>query len=933
MATTEKLRASETDLISFSVNGRAVDLTAPGARRLSRVLRDDLGLTGTKVGCDAGDCGACTVLLNGVPVCACLVAAGQVAGLEITTVEGLAARPPLHSRLQQSFLLHGAAQCGACTPGMLVAATALLESNSSPSEPEVLGAIGGVLCRCTGYRKIVAAIMDAGVDVASQAPPAAGAAVGSRLVRLDGKKKVDGTEIFGADETPAGALGVRVIRCAHHRARFQLGDVEQYIAAHPGVILVLTAKDVPGIDCYGVIPRFADQPVFAHREARFRGEAIAAVVGETAALEVLDLTEFPVFWEELPALKTIDDALAADAPRIHEHREENILVRGRVLCGDVEKALSTADFVVEGEYETAFVEHAYIEPEAGFARRVGDRVEIQACTQSPYMDRGDIAKILGISPQNVRIIPTAVGGGFGSKLDLSVQPFVALAAWKMERPVRMVYSRSESILSTTKRHPALMRLSAGATRDGKLTALDFAADFNTGAYSSWGPTVAGRVPVHASGPYRVPNYRALTRAVHTNLVPAGAFRGFGVPQAAIAQEQLYDDLANRVDMDRLEFRILNALDDDSPTVTGQVLGEGVGIRACFEALRAKWHTARADAATFNASAAGPLRRGVGVAGMWYGCGNTSLPNPSTVRVGLKRDGRIALHQGAVDIGQGSNTIVTQICADALIAPVTQFDLISGDTDITPDCGKTSASRQTFVTGKAAHMAGAKLRQEILKLAGACACATVEFCERAVTVIEDGKRTTLPLKDLPLDAHGYVITAEAMFDPPTSPLDENGQGNPYAVFGFGAHMAEIEVDIALGTVRVLKVIAAHDVGRAINPTLIEGQIEGGVAQGLGMALMEEFFPGKGENLHDYLIPSAGDIPPIESILIESPSSIGPFGAKGIGEQAVIPTAPAILNAIHDAIGVRIHKIPATPDRVRAAILAKGRSAIVAGGVRG
>jgi aldehyde oxidoreductase len=932
MATTEKLRASETDLISFFVNGRAVDLTAPGSRRLSRVLRDDLGLTGTKVGCDAGDCGACTVLLNGVPVCACLVAAGQVAGLEITTVEGLAARPPLHGRLQQSFLLHGAAQCGACTPGMLVAATALLESNSSPSEPEVLGAIGGVLCRCTGYRKIVAAIMDAGVDVASQAPPAAGAAVGSRLVRLDGKKKVDGTEIFGADETPAGALGVRVIRCAHHRARFQLGDVEQYIAAHPGVILVLTAKDVPGIDCYGVIPRFADQPVFAHREARFRGEAIAAVVGETAALEVLDLTEFPVFWEELPALKTIDDALAADAPRIHEHREENILVRGRVLCGDVEKALSTADFVVEGEYETAFVEHAYIEPEAGFARRVGDRIEIQACTQSPYMDRGDIAKILGISPQNVRIIPTAVGGGFGSKLDLSVQPFVALAAWKVERPVRMVYSRRESILSTTKRHPALMRLRAGATRDGKLTALDFAADFNTGAYSSWGPTVAGRVPVHASGPYRVPNYRALTRAVHTNLVPAGAFRGFGVPQAAIAQEQLYDDLANRVDMDRLEFRILNALDDDSPTVTGQVLGEGVGIRACFEALRAKWHTARADAATFNASA-GPLRRGVGVAGMWYGCGNTSLPNPSTVRVGLKRDGRIALHQGAVDIGQGSNTIVTQICADALIAPVTQFDLISGDTDITPDCGKTSASRQTFVTGKAAHMAGAKLRQEILKLAGACACATVEFCERAVTVIEDGKRTTLPLKDLPLDAHGYVITAEATFDPPTSPLDENGQGNPYAVFGFGAHMAEIEVDIALGTVRVLKVIAAHDVGRAINPTLIEGQIEGGVAQGLGMALMEEFFPGKGENLHDYLIPSAGDIPPIESILIESPSSIGPFGAKGIGEQAVIPTAPAILNAIHDAIGVRIHKIPATPDRVRAAILAKGRSAIVAGGVRG
>ena len=928
MATTENLPVAGNDFIAFSVNGRGVEVLVPGTRRLSRVLRDDLGLTGTKVGCDAGDCGACTVLLNGEPVCACLVAAGQAAECEITTVEGLAERSPLHGRLQQSFLSHGAAQCGACTPGMLVAATALLEKNATPSEGEVMDAIGGVLCRCTGYRKIISAVVEAGTESLDGASPVAGAAVGARLVRLDGRKKVDGTEIFGADEIPAGTLGVRVIRCPHHRARFQFGDLDQFVAARPGLELVLTSKDVPGIDCYGVIPRYADQPVFAHNEARFRGEAVAAVVGQTDALEALELSDFPVRWEELPPLKTIDDALATDAPRIHAHREGNVLVCGRVVCGDVEEALAKADLVVQGEYETGFVEHAYIEPEAGFARRVGDRIEIQACTQSPYMDRDDIAKILGLAPQQVRIIPTAVGGGFGSKLDLSVQPFVALAAWKLGRPVRVVYSRTESIVSTTKRHPARMRLRAGATRDGKLTALDFAADFNTGAYSSWGPTVAGRVPVHASGPYRVPNYRALTRAVHTNIVPAGAFRGFGVPQAAIAQEQLYDDLADRVRMDRLEFRILNALDDDSPTVTGQVLGEGVGIRACFEALRPRWQAARAEAATFNATAVGPMRRGVGVAGMWYGCGNTSLPNPSTVRIGLKRDGRIALHQGAVDIGQGSNTIIPQICADALMVPVAQFDLVSGDTAISPDCGKTSASRQTFVTGKAAHMAGSKLRAEILKLAGACDCAAIEFGGGKVAVIEDGKRKTLILAELPLDAHGYVITAEATFDPPTSPLDENGQGSPYAVFGFGAHMAEIEVDVDLGTVRVLKVTAAHDVGRAINPTLIEGQIEGGVAQGLGMALMEEFFPGKGENLHDYLIPSAGDVPPVESILIEDPSSVGPFGAKGIGEQAVIPTAPAILNAIHDAIGVRIRKIPATPDRVRAAILAKAN-----GGTRG
>ena len=920
MATTPELHTSaDTGTITFKVNGRSVTLSPPPLHRLSRVLRENLGLTGTKIGCDAGDCGACTVLLDGEPVCACLVAVAQADGSEITTVEGLH-HTVTGTRLQQSFLIHGAAQCGACTPGMLIAATALLEKDLSPTENEVLDAIGGVLCRCTGYRKIVSAIRSVGSGSTEEISPEAGHSVGQRLVRLDGRRKVEGTEIFGADEAPVGALTVRVVRSPYHRASFNFCNLEKFVRDHPGIAAILTAKDVPGKDCYGVIPRFADQPVFAHREARHRGEAVAAIIGETEAVERLDSAHLPVVWEEWPALKEIDEARSPGAPQIHPQREENVLVRGRVARGDVDRALAESDMTVASEYETGFVEHAYIEPEAGFARRIGDRIEIQACTQSPYMDRADIATILGIPPENVRIIPTAVGGGFGSKLDLSVQPFLALAAWHLNQPVKMTYSRSESIIATTKRHPARMRLRAGCTRDGKLTALDFTADFNTGAYSSWGPTVAARVPVHASGPYYIPHYRALTCAVHTNLVPAGAFRGFGVPQAAIAQEQLYDDLAVKVGMDRLEFRILNALDNHTPTVTGQVMGAGVGIRACLEALRPKWQAAQKQAADFNSKSNRVLRRGVGVAGMWYGCGNTSLPNPSTVRIGLKRDGRIALHQGAVDIGQGSNTIVTQICADALGAPLDRFDLISGDTAITPDCGKTSASRQTFVTGKAAHMAGTQLRNSIIALARASDCANVVFAEGKITLGEkDGATLTLALNDLPLDQHGYVITAEATFDPPTSPLDENGQGNPYAVYGYGAHMAEIEVDTALGTVRVLKITAAHDVGRAINPTLIEGQIEGGVAQGLGMALMEEFFPGKGENLHDYLIPTAGDIPPVESILIEVPSPVGPYGAKGIGEQAVIPTAPAILNALHDAIGIRLRKIPATPDRVRAAIL--------------
>jgi aldehyde oxidoreductase len=907
--------------IPVILNGNRVLVDAPAHWRLTKALRDSLKLDGTKVGCDAGDCGACTVLVDGEAACACLIALGQVEGCEITTIEGLAETRPVAKRLQDSFLRHGAAQCGICTPGMLVAATALLERDSKPSEAEVQDALGGVLCRCTGYRKIVAAVLDARSDMPAATLPHSGAAVGARIERLDGQRKVSGADIFGADAHPEDALLLRVIRSPHHHARFKLGDLAAYQKAHPGILRILTAADVPGENCFGVIPPFADQPVFAIDHTRFRGEAIAAVIGDPAAIDSLDVKSFPVTWQELPAQLTLDEALAADAIPVHDKRTGNILVRGRVVKGDVDKALAEAPYMVDGVFETGFVEHAYIEPEAGFARRVGDRIEIQACTQAPYMDRDDIAKILGQPPESVRIIPTAVGGGFGAKLDLSVQPFIALAAWVTGKPVRMVYSRTESITTTTKRHPGRMRVRVAADRNGKLIGMDFQGDFNTGAYASWGPTVANRVPVHASGPYFVPHYRALTRAVHTHVVPAGAFRGFGVPQAGVAQEQLYDMLADKIGMDRLEFRLVNALRPDQPTVTGQVLGEGTGIRACFESLQPHWRRARDEAERFNAlqSAGNPVRRGVGLAGMWYGCGNTSLPNPSTMRLGLKPDGRVALHQGAVDIGQGSNSVITQICADALGAPLAQFDLLSADTDITPDCGKTSASRQTFVSGKAAQLAGNALRARILRLANAGADAMLAFHPGHIIVRDGAAAHRIDLGTLAPDQYGYVLMAEETFDPPTSPLDGDGQGIPYAVYGFGAHLVELEVDEELGTVKLLKITAAHDVGRAINPTLVEGQIEGGIAQGIGLALMEEFHPGRGENLHDYLIPTIGDVPPIESILIEDASPIGPFGAKGIGEQALIPTAPAILNAIADATGVRLTRVPATPDRIRAAIL--------------
>ena len=845
------------------------------------------------------------MLIDGEPVCACLTAVGQTDGRAIETIEGLSDDEAIVAQLRAALHAHGAAQCGVCTPGVVVSAVALLRREARPDEEAIKNTLAGILCRCTGYRAILDAVKDAhhfGARDVAELPEEA--AVGRRVPRLDGVRKLSGTEIFGADEWPVEALTARAIRSPHAHAAFVLGDVDSFQRAHPGIVAVFTAKDVPGANCYGVIAPFADQPVLAESVARFRGEAAALVVGDSETMRDLDLTTFPVTWSPRPALTTLEEALEEGAERIHPRRAHNILVTGRVARGDVAAGLAAADVVVEGAFETGFVEHAYIEPEAGFARRVGDRIEIQACTQAPYMDRDDVAKILGIAPEQVRIIPTAVGGGFGAKLDLSIQPFIAVAAWLLDRPVRMVYSRRESIMTTTKRHPARMVAKIGAMRDGRLVAMDFSADFNTGAYASWGPTVANRVPVHASGPYRMPHYRALTRAIHTHLVPAGAFRGFGVPQSAIAQEQLYDELALRLNIDPLEFRILNALGAGEPTVTGQIFADGMGFKACLEALRPHWLEARAAAEQHNAEARGPFKRGVGVAGMWYGCGNTSMSNPSTMRLGLKPNGRFALFQGAVDIGQGSNTVIAQICADALGAPIGQIDLVSADTDMTPDCGKTSASRQTFVSGNAAALAARAMRRELLRLANVGEDAKLRFETDSVVIADAAGERRIELASLPVNAAGFVVEVVETFDPPTTPLDENGQGDPYAVFGSGAHMAEIEVDMELGRVKVLRLICAHDVGRAINPTLVEGQIEGGAAQGLGLALMEEFFPGKGENLHDYLIPTIGDMPPVECILIEDASSVGPFGAKGIGEQALIPTAPAIFNAIHHATGVRI-----------------------------
>ena len=949
--------------IELRVNDRVVCYNGDPSKRLSECLRDDLLLTGTKVGCHAGDCGACTVLLDGEQYCSCLLAVGQCAARSITTVEGLADAAGQPNRLQQAFIEHGAAQCGICTPAMLMAATDLLQRHPQPTEQQVCDGLGGVLCRCTGYQKIVEAVLAAATDQVAAEPVsvratdlAAGQAVGARLERFDALSKVTGREQYGADAAPTDALWLRVVRSPYPRADFVLGDIDRFVAEHAGLTGAVYASDIPN-NRFAIFADLRDQPALASGHVRMRGEAVLAIVGSQQAIELLEPKSLPIQWHPLNALTEPEQSLAAaatDAAPIHDRWPDNVLCRGRVVKGDVDTAIANAATRLSAQMSTSYVEHAYIEPEAGYAQwqpahdGVAERVTVFATTQTPYMDRDELAFMFNLQPTQVQIVPSAVGGGFGGKLDLSIQPLLVAAARKFGKPVRIVYSRPESMVATTKRHPATMSATLAADAQGNLLAYDFKGDFNTGAYSSWGPTVANRVPIHASGPYRVASVRALTQAVLTNNANSGAFRGFGVPQSTLINEQLIDQLALQRGQDPLEFRLRHALRAGDTTPTGQLLGASVGLRECLLALRPAWQQMRAASATFN-SVNKPFnsvnkRRGVGVACMWYGIGNTVIANPSTMTIALRSNGRFMLYNGAIDIGQGTYTIMAQIAADALGVAVALIDQSTADTDVTEDAGKSSASRQTFVSGNAARLAALDLRAQLLK-----ALAMSDAPADTLLTIVDGEQgrllhaqNALGSRQMPLASlrqtyqqipqraaqvhDDDLLIGKGYFNPPTVPLDVDGQGVPYASYGFAAQFAQVEVDIGLGTVKVLSIHAAHDIGRAVNPTQVEGQIHGGIAQGLGMALMEEYKSGQTDNLHDYLIPTVGDMPPIVVHLIEDLEPIGPYGAKGVGEPALVATAPAILNAIFDATGVRVHHVPATPDRLLAAISAAKTEAL-------
>ena len=745
--------------------------------------------------------------------------------------------------------------------------------------------------------------------------------VGQNIRKIGLEKRLRGEPIFSADLALDDPLVLKVLRSTQAHALITGIDYKKALQIK-GVVGIFTAKDIPGEKLTGIINK--DQPLLAVDRVRSIGEPVTLVAAETEAAADQALKAIEVTYAALPAVFSPDAALAPGAPKIHE--KGNLLFTRKIKKGNVEKAFERCAAIIEKTYRTAPIEHSYLEPDAG-AGYVDDddSLVIFASTQNPHYDHKEVVSLLGLEDEQVRIVQAATGGGFGSKLDMNVQGFVGLALYHLKRPVRIVYTREEAYLATAKRHPLEMKIKTGADRNGRLLAVKATVTCDTGAYASYGIPVTSRVPLHATGPYEVDHVEVESCCVYTNNPFCGAMRGFGTPQIAIAHESQMDLLAQKLGMDPLEIRRINALKPGSLTATGQKLIASVGIGECLDAIKPYYEQAKSQ--WQKESGGSYKKRGVGIGCMWYGIGNTGVQNPSTARITMDRNGSVTLFTGCAELGQGSTTVLAQIAAEVLGLAPEAIRMVVADTQCTTNAGATSASRQTYISGNAVKDAAEKLADVLLT--------------EAVNKLKAPKSSLFLdsgfVKDA-ADAHdkvgfswlagrihkkGLPLTWNGFFDPDTVPLDpETGRGVPYATYAFACQLALVSVDTLTGEVQVKKIVAAHDVGKAIHPENVKGQICGGVAMGMGFALMEEFVYGQTLSFKDYLIPTCADMPEIVPIIVESPEPTGPFGAKGVGEPALIPTAPAIINALADALGERIYQLPANLERVLEASIKAG-----------
>ena len=884
--------------LRMTLNGSPVAVDVSESRYLSEVLRGDLGLKGTKIGCNEAECGICTVLVNGTPVSSCVFPAFKAQDAVVETIESLSADGSLHP-LQQAFLDNGAVQCGICTPGMIMTAKALIDDKgASLTKDDIKTALKDTYCRCTGYQSIVRAILQAARGTAHDDPAttAAGSPIGRPLPNPNARAKIDGSARFTDDYDFPGMLYARTRRAGAPHARILSIDTK---AARelPGVHAVLTHDDVPGHNRHGLV--IDDWPVLCDDKVRYAGDAVAIVAADSEEIAAAAIDLIRVEYEELPVVGNALQAAEANASLVHDGRSDgNLLKHIKVDKGDIETGFADADVIVDRTYRTQTTEHLFLEPECSigipagydpgrFGARVDDtavrgetarhdKTTIYVGSQIPYQDRSQTAAALGVEPEAIRVVATLTGGGFGGKEDITGQIHAALLAEKTGRPVKMLYSRQESLLVHPKRHPTVIRIRTGARRDGSLTAVHATLYGDAGAYASLSEKVLTRATTHAAGPYDVPNVKVDCFAMYTNNVPSGAFRGFGVTQSCFAVESNMDILAAELELDPVELRRLNALDVDRTTSTGQVLRESAGLRECIEKVETDM---RADDFRWSWDE-GDSRFAWGMAVAYKNTGlGGGAPDKASAEIEVWRgdETRAEVRISSAEMGQGLPGVLAACAAEELGARVENVSVLLGDPDYCPDGGPTTASRQSFVSGNAVRLAARQAAK---------------------------------------DDAAHVLVRYDYEAPQTRPLGEGG--DMHFAFSFCAQAALVEVDMTTGEVHVRKVIAAHDVGRALNPLTLAGQIEGGIVMALGYTLTENYIQEDGRPwtrlMARYKTPSIEHAPEIVSHIVEHAVSAGPYGAKGVGELPSIPTSAAISNAICRATGVRVRSLPVDQDEL-------------------
>jgi CO/xanthine dehydrogenase Mo-binding subunit len=746
--------------------------------------------------------------------------------------------------------------------------------------------------------------------------------IGLSISRVDAEDKVRGTARYVDDLAFPDMLHAAFVLPGVAHARLEGIDPAPALKM-PGIHAVVTAADVPGENQVGCVDK--DQPLLPEDRIRYTGDAVAVVVADTPALAREAALAVRVDLVELPAVFDAKDAMGPDAPLVHSGG--NVFLHFKVRKGDVTKGFEEADVVIERVFHTYHQEHSYLEPLGTIAvPEEGGSMTIYGTMQCPYYVQKAVATVLDLPLSRVRVRQTVTGGGFGGKEDMpsEICACAALAAWKTGRPVKLIHTREEDFYRSSKRHPMSVSFKLGATTDGRFTAAEIRVVADAGAYSTLSPVVIFRTTTHATGPYEISNVKTDAYGVYTNRQTTGAFRGFGQPQTIFANESVVDEMAERLGMDPVEIRLKNCLTVGKRTATGQLLTESVGLPDTLEKARdvSGWVEKRRSYAGDD----GRIRRGIGIGSIYYGVSLGAkglLLDASGAHLNVYRDGSVRIAVGGTEMGQGLLTVLSQIAADSLGAPIESIHVDHVDTSVVPDSGPSVASRTTLMTGNAVIDAATKLKATMGEVAAdmlGVSRDSIEFRDGRVL----GGDGSLTFADLANECwlRNINTAADGWYAAPESTFDENGQGDAYAVYSYATHVAEVEVDTETGEIHLVRVTAAHDVGRILNPVTLEGQIEGGVLQSAGMGLYEKMKTNGGDiitpDFSTYIIPTAMDVPEIESVFIEARYSMGPFGAKGIGETPAMPGAVAIANAVTHATGIRFHELPVTAEAVRLAL---------------